>query len=105
MTANAMAGDRTKCIEAGMDDYISKPINFDNMFKIIEAHTNYREQNSKHFDLIDNNIDEFVNSTGLTKDDAKELFENYIKYLPKLIEDINKAIQNNDFEEIEKMAH
>ncbi|PID41473.1 MAG: hybrid sensor histidine kinase/response regulator [Proteobacteria bacterium] len=36
MTANAMKGDRDICLKAGMDDYITKPIKRDIVFKIIE---------------------------------------------------------------------
>jgi two-component system sensor histidine kinase/response regulator len=35
MTAEAMKGDREKCIEAGMNDYIRKPIKRDVVFKMI----------------------------------------------------------------------
>ncbi len=36
MTAYTMAGDSDRCIEAGMDGYISKPINTEELFKAIE---------------------------------------------------------------------
>ena len=37
-TAFAQSGDREKCIEAGCNNYITKPINQDNLLEIITNH-------------------------------------------------------------------
>jgi CheY-like chemotaxis protein len=36
VTANALKGDKAKCLECGMDDYISKPIKREEIFEMIE---------------------------------------------------------------------
>ncbi len=35
MTANALKGDRERCLEAGMNDYIAKPINRETVVEVI----------------------------------------------------------------------
>jgi len=38
MTANAMQGDRERCLHAGMDDYVSKPIRKADLIEALERH-------------------------------------------------------------------
>ncbi len=40
MTANAMAGDRERCLDSGMDDYIPKPLRPEQLQKVIDRATN-----------------------------------------------------------------
>jgi CheY-like chemotaxis protein len=46
MTANAMQGDRDKCFEVGMDDYVTKPMRVNDLIKVIQF------WGEKHFSKI-----------------------------------------------------
>ncbi len=39
MTAHAMVGDKERCLEAGMDNYISKPIRLEELNDLLKRHS------------------------------------------------------------------
>jgi CheY-like chemotaxis protein len=39
MTANAMEGDRDRCLLAGMDDYVAKPVTAASLAEVLERWT------------------------------------------------------------------
>jgi len=44
LTAKAMKADRDKCIEAGASDYISKPLDIDQLMSLLRVWLNRRER-------------------------------------------------------------
>ena len=53
MTAHAMAGDRDRCIAAGMDEYITKPLLPDDLVRVVERATVRHKETPEHMETTE----------------------------------------------------
>ncbi len=110
MTANAMKGDRELCIDAGMDDYIAKPIRSTILYEMVEAITPARprseevpvESGSSEVVL---DWDAAVRRFGGRSDLLTEVVTVFLKECGQLMPAIRQAIDEGDGRKLRRLAH
>ena len=118
MTANAMSGDKENYLKVGMDDYISKPVNLDELSKklfrwidkiIQEKHLAVRATMEAEIELkfIDEKKITFLNDLKSQADLVffREMLDIYLMEIPKNIEFIRDAIFQNNPDHLRFYVH
>ncbi|MBO7476818.1 MAG: response regulator [Salinivirgaceae bacterium] len=121
LTAAAIKGEKEKCIAAGMDDYISKPFEtqdlIDMIYKHIGGNNKQTEQsaetvtNTSPADQAQKSQFKFIDPThidSVTGGDEKfkqELISVFVQQMPTLIAGLEKALQDNDYKQLSAIAH
>ena len=107
MTANALKGDREKCLAAGMDDYIAKPVKSEDMVKLLQRvfidSTNEKEE----FDAV-SKVSPPVDLNRLHEamgDQVFEIVDIYLEQMAQNLKNLTVAIAAGNAGEVDLIAH
>ena len=109
MTAHAMKGDKERCLDAGMDGYVSKPINAEELFEVIEKLMEAMRADEGASDtrlggyILDE--DELFAHVDGDKELLDELIDLFQEDYPVLLSQLHDAIQQRDWATMRDAAH
>jgi two-component system, sensor histidine kinase and response regulator len=128
MTAEAMIGDRERCLTAGMDDYIAKPIDSDELVSLLDKY--FPHETNDSIDEISSG-DRYLRSANKCEpetaaslndqsilnwdvaaeripggpDMLKEVANLFLEESTKLIDEIRRALEENNAQDLRRAAH
>ena len=115
LTAAAIKGEKEKCLAAGMDDYISKPFETQDLINMIQKHIGKKapaaEQQPATETATEYNNFKFINPAHLdsiTGGDNKfkqELIDVFVQQMPILAVGLEKALQEKNYAQLGAIAH
>lgn len=115
VTADALQGDREKCVQAGMDDYITKPIRIADIHGVLERWgataepraSDQRPANASSGTEFEHPMFERVRQLGIETDPAfmLELIESYTPLFKKELDAIREAFSGQDAKKVHYSAH
>ena len=109
MTAHAMVGDRQRCLDAGMDEYVSKPIRIPELMKALGLATGRNQvvtlsvTTSTDNHLVDWN--QALETVGGDKDLLVEIISVFLAEQNNMLGEVETAIREQDAKELRRSAH
>jgi PAS domain S-box-containing protein len=112
LTANASSDDRKLCIEAGMNDFLTKPITREKLFLTLKRFlTSSKVEPSPKYEsdseLVDHAIINELRSLNTLKDPNffDEQRQIFITYSKEIFEKLDKAVEDDDRFQLSELAH
>jgi two-component system sensor histidine kinase/response regulator len=111
MTANALQGDRDRCLAAGMDDYISKPVKPEDLAQVLgrllAKTSNEEEVESKITEPVSPPVDmkRLYQVMGTEPTELREILDIYLEQMPLSLEKLSIAIESGNANDVNLIAH
>ncbi len=99
LTAHVMAGEREKCLAAGMNDYLPKPFQKDDLNRVIQKYT----PSLQIFDEVTLRMRSLADVMG--EESVREILQVFISETPAKLQTLETLLRGKDFVRAARVAH